>query len=282
MSDTDICPQLFRLGRAVSGDAPWVAKVIAAAIGGGRATAADLEQLHASPDATAAAVSGLDQATFEHFVAEHAHRYRQIRLWKCPRITDFTPLEDLPELEVLDIYWNQRCTRLWDLSKNPRLRALGLSDIRRVDDLSALADAAALTEMHLGDAINDVSTYTTLDPLTGLVGLQRLWLVPKAITDGRIQPLAGLTGLLELRCSMRLFTTEQYAWLRAHLGDHVRSDALDGVIRMHHSLGEHDVMVAGKRKPFLNSTTQAARVAKYEAAYARLVATFRADPNLEP
>ena len=30
------------------------------------------------------------------------------------------------------------------------------------------------------------------------------------------------------------------------------------------SLGEHDVMVAGKRKPFLNSTTQAERVAKYE------------------
>ena len=41
-------------------------------------------------------------------------------------------------------------------------------------------------------------------------------------------------------------------------------------------------MVTGKRKPFLNSTTQAARVAKYEAVYAELVATFRADPDLEP
>jgi hypothetical protein len=282
LSDTDICPQLFRLGRAVRDGAPWVANVIAAEIGGGRVTAADLEQLHATPDATAAAVSGLDQATFEHFVAEHAHRYRQIRLWKCPRITDLTPLEDLHGLEVLDIYWNQRSTRLWDLSKTPRLRALALSDIRRLHDLSALADGTALTEMHLGDAVNDVSTYTTLDPLTGLAGLQRLWLVPKAIIDSRIQPLAGLTGLLALRCSLRLFTTEQYAWLRAHLGAHVRSDALDGVIRMPHSLGEHDVMVAGKRKPFLNSTAQAARVAKYEAAYALLIATFRADPDLEP
>ena len=118
--------------------------------------------------------------------------------------------------------------------------------------------------------------------MTGLVGLQRLWLDPKAIADGRIQPLAGLTGLLALRCSLRLFTTEQYAWMRAHLGDQVRSDALDGIIRMRHSLGENDVMVAGKRKPFLNSIAQAARVAKYEAAYALLVATFRADPDLEP
>jgi hypothetical protein len=81
---------------------------------------------------------------------------------------------------------------------------------------------------------------------------------------------------------MRLFTTEQYAWLRAHLGDHVRSDALDGVIRTPGSLGQRDVMVTGKRKPFLNSSTQAARVAKYEAAYADLLATFRADPDLEP
>lgn len=245
-------------------------------------TIRDLEQLQVNLNATAVAVSGLDQATFERFVAEHAHRYRQIRLWKCPRITDFTPLEDLPALEVLDIYWNQRSTRLWDLSKNPQLRALALCDFRRVNDLSALADATALTEMHLGDAIDDVSTYSTLDPLTGLVGLQRLWLVPKAVADSRIQPLAGLTGLLALRCSMRLFTTEQYAWLRAHLGDHVRSDALDGVVRMEHSLGERDVMVAGKRKPFLNSKTQAARVAKYESAYTDLVATYRADPNLEP
>lgn len=282
MSDTDICPQLFQLGHAVRDDAPWVANVIAAEIGGGRVTAADLEQLHAAPDATAVAVSGLDQATFEHFVAEHAHRYSQIRLWKCPRITDLTPLEGLPGLEVLDVDWNQRATGLWDLSKTPRLRALALRDFRRVHDMSALSDATALTEMHLGDAINDVSTYDTLEPLSGLVGLQRLWLVPKAITDGRIQPMAGLTGLLALRCSMRLFTTEQYAWLRAHLGDHVRSDALDGVIRTPTSLGEHDVMVTGKRKRFLNSTTQAERVAKYEAAYAHLVAAFRTEPDLEP
>jgi hypothetical protein len=185
LSDTDICPQLFRLGRALRDDAPWVANVIASEIGGGRVTAADLEQLHAT-DATAAAVSGLDQATFEHFVAEHAHRYSQIRLWKCPHITDLTPLEDLPGLEVLDVYWNQRATRLWDLSKTPRLRALALCDIRRVHDLNVLADGTALTEMHLGDAINDVSTYDTLEPLSGLVGLQRLWLVPKAITDRRI------------------------------------------------------------------------------------------------
>jgi hypothetical protein len=282
LSDTDICPQLFQLGRAVRDDAPWVANVIASEIGGGRVTATDLEQLHATPDATAAAVSGLDQATFEHFVTEHAHRYSQIRLWKCPRVTDLTPLEDLAGLEVLDVYWNQRATRLWDLSRTTRLRALALSDIRHLHDLSALADGTALTEMHLGDAINDVSTYDTLEPLSGLVGIQRLWLVPKAITDGRIQPLGGLTGLLALRCSMRLFTTEQFAWLRAHLGDHVRSDALDGVIRTPTSLGEHDVMVTGKRKPFLNSTTQAERVAKYEAAYAHLVATFRANPDLEP
>lgn len=278
----DICPELFRLGRAAREDAPWVAKVIASEIGGGEVTAADLEQLHAVPHATAVAVSGLDQATFEHFVSDHGHRYREIRLWKCPRITDLTPLEDLPGLEVLDVYWNQRATRLWDLSKTGRLRALGLCDVRRVHDLSALADGTALTEMHLGDAINDVSTYATLEPLAVLDGLQRLWLVPKAITDGRIQPLAGLTGLLALRCSMRLFTTEQYAWLRAHLGDHVRSDALDGVVRMPRPLGEHDVMVAGKRKPFLNSAVQAARVAKYEADYALLVERFRSEPDLEP
>lgn len=281
MPELDICPELTAFDRA-STERTWVANVVAPEIGGGRATRDDVDALHAHPHATGVAVSGLDQDTFEYFVTEHGRRFTHLRLWKCPRITDLSPLQDLPGLEVLSLYWNQRAHALWDLRATPRLRALSLLDMRHVHDLTPLADCTSLRELHLGDAVDDVSTYATLEPLAGLAALRGLWLVPKAVTDARIQPLAGLTGLQALRCSARLLTFEQFAWLRAHLGDHVRSDALDGVVRVNRASPERDVMVVGRRKPFLSSDTQGARVAKAQADWAALVARYRADPDRQP
>ena len=45
---------------------------------------------------------------------------------------------------------------------------------------------------------------------------------------------------------------------------------------------DQDVLVMGKRKPFLNSHADAGRVQRYVDDYWKFVTAFREDPSLEP
>ena len=119
--------------------------------------------------------------------------------------------------------------------------------------------------------------------------LRRLSFALRKIEDGRIQPLADLSLLERLDCSSNLFTTEQLAWLRAHLPDSVEGRVLAPIERLNQPLQnpkghglDRDVLVMGKRKPFLSSHGDAGRVQRYVDDYWKLVARFRDDPSLEP
>ncbi|MFT3970443.1 MAG: hypothetical protein QM695_09220 [Micropruina sp.] len=111
-------------------------------------------------------------------------------------------------------------------------------------------------------------------------------LCAKKITDGRVEPLAALRNLESLSFSSRQFTTEQVAWLRAHLPASLHSGALEPLRRFSPPLaGEHkdlDVLLVGKRKPFLNSVLDRARIEKHVEKFGEMVARFRDDPTLLP
>src|SRR5450755_1259233 len=122
-------------------------------IGGGRAAPKDLEQIAERPDATAVRISGLDQSTFELFVTKYGRQFRGIYFWKCPRITDLSPLEDLPQLTHVAYYWNQRATALWNLSATPNLRGLHIEDFTRLNTLDDIAAGSSLQELGFGNAV---------------------------------------------------------------------------------------------------------------------------------
>ena len=190
-------------------------------IGGGRLDASHLATIADHPEAHALTVSGLDQPTFERLVTEHGRQFSAIEFWKCPRIADLSPLEDLPGLRLVSFYWNQRATRLWDLTRTPGLAGLNLDDFTRLHDLADLAEGTNLRELAFGDMIWSTSVYTTLEPVGTLTGLRSLAFSAKKIEDGRIDPLGHLTGLEELSFPTNLFTTRQVAWLRARLPETV-------------------------------------------------------------
>lgn len=90
-------------------------------IGGGRLDESHLTAIGEHASARALRISGLDQATFESLVARYGKQFSAIEFWKCPRIADLSPLEDLPDLQLVAFYWNQRATRLLShLSPWPR------------------------------------------------------------------------------------------------------------------------------------------------------------------
>jgi hypothetical protein len=101
---------------------------------------------------------------------------------------------------------------------------------------------------------------------------------------GRIEPLAALQGLRSLSFSPKQFTTSQVAWLRARLPDSLQSGALEPVRQLSHPMTvngkDRDTLLVGKRKPFLSSVQDAARIRKHTEQFNRMVADFRADPSL--
>ena len=270
-----------------AGDAQpsWFIDLVQPEIGGGKFDPGQLSKIEERPDATAVRISGLDQAAFERLVSSYGRQFTAIEFWKCPKLEDLTPLEDLSGLRMVSFYWNQRSTRLWNLSRTPHLTALRVEDFIRFHRLDDLLGGHALKELILGDAVWSKTTFETLEPLASLTGLLSLSLLPKRIDDGRIQPLGSLTNLENLRIPFNLFTTEQIAWLRARLPETVESEALSALLLttpFDIDGKQRDVLLIGKRKPWLNSEEDAARIQKHVSRFEQLVASFRSDQSLEP
>jgi hypothetical protein len=277
-------PRRFRdLSPPYQGVPPWLLLLVQSEIGGGRATETDLAAIDDRPDALALRVSGLDQATFETLITRYGTQFLAIDFFKCPRITDLSPLEDLPGLRLVEFFWNQRATRLWDLSRNPCLTGLRFEDFTRLHDLGDLRAGGSLQELEFGDAVWSTSVFESLEPLTALGGLRSLSFNAKRIEDGRIEPVGGLTGLEELSIPTNMFTTRQLAWLRARLPDSVRSRSLAPVELLKDPFEDgrgkvKDVLLIGKRQPFLNSVTDEARIRKHVDGFWQMVDAFRRDP----
>jgi len=264
----------------------WHLNLVLRDVGGGRQTRQGLDAIAEVPSATALNVSGLDQAGFEYLVTRHAERLTAIHFWKCPRIVDLSPLETLPGLTHVAFYWNQRATRLWNFAKTPRLAGLSLRDFTRLPRLDDLAGATSLDDLRFGNAVWAKWEVETLAPLSGLSNLRTLNFNPKRIRDNRIEPLADVVGLTDLDFPSGLFSVSQLCWLRARLPDSVVSTVLAPFRMLRQPLefrGKSlDVLVNGKRGPFLSSTADQLRISRLEAAFDARVTRFRADRSLSP
>lgn len=277
--------QLRRLHRP--GEAPpWHAMRLQPELNGGKLPPDVLLRLADAPEITALTVSGVEQKTLELLCGGLGARLTAIHFWKCSRIVDLTPLEAMPQLTHVAFYWNQKTTRLWDLARTPALRGLHFDDFTKLRDLSDLARGEALEDLVFGNAIWNKFEVETLAPLAELSRLRALAFNAKAIGDGRIQPLAALTGLESLDFPSGLFETTQLAWLRARLPASVGSDVLQPFRRLRQPLSRKgrqlDVLLSGKRKPFLSSQADDVRLRRHVAEFEALVRRFEREPALMP
>jgi len=270
------------------GAAPaWQYAIVQRELNGGKTSEDQLDILEEHPEVTALTISGLDQRVFESLVKRFGQRLSALHLWKCPRLSDLSPLEGIAGLSHLAIFWNQRATRFWDFRRTRGLKALHFTDFNKLERLDDLALAApSLETLEFGNANFSRYAIASLEPLGTLGALKSLAFNACLIGDGRIQPLARLQGLDELDFPSSQFTVEQLAWLRAHLPDTLDSTALAPVRQLDQPLqrGEKslDILVNGKRMPFLSSTADARRVADYTARFKARVAYYREHPDEEP
>ncbi|TFY96649.1 hypothetical protein [Ramlibacter humi] len=264
----------------------WHARLFPGESNGGKVTPDDLDAALGLPGITALTVCGLDQKSFEHLAVRYRTTLTAIHFWKCPRIEDLSPLEEMSALTHVAFFWNQRATRLWDLRKTTGLRGLHFDDFTRLRDLSDLETGVGLVELAFGNAVWTTFALPSLGPLSGLSNLKALHFNLKKVADGSIAPLARLTGLRELEFSPNLFTTDQLAWLRARLPMEVSSSVLQPFRMLAQPVTrgskELDVLVAGKGKPLLSTRADSAKLQRYVAAFNDALSKYAADPDLEP
>jgi hypothetical protein len=108
--------------------------------------------------------------------------------------------------------------------------------------------------------------------------LEELALTNLRVESGGLRPLAKCRSLKTLVLSNQ-FDTEDYAYLSVALPQ-VQCRSFAPWVRVNHSNG-NDTMITGRRKPFLNSKTEASKVAAYEEAFKRLQRQFASNPALQ-
>ena len=85
--------------------------------------------------------------------------------------------------------------------------------------------------------------------------------------DESLEPIAELKELQELSISNQ-FPTKEYAKLSVALPN-TKCDKFEAYVHLPSSIGDKDIMVVGKRKPFLNSNSKVdmKRLEKYQEQF---------------
>ena len=259
-------------------------KLIEKDLTGGKITKETISQIEQS-EASELSISGLRQDTFEYLISNYGDKFTRLNFWKCPRVEDLSPLESLYKVEAIDWFWNQKCTGLWDLSKNTSLKLLHLRDFHKVKTIAELSKSKSLEEIDLDGGMWRKSEIDSLEPLSEIPTLKSLCISTKLL-DKRVEPIVRMRSLEEIFFPTNMFTTEQIAWLTSKIGERVKSDVLAAYRDLgRHSYtnrkGEHiDTLVIGKRKPFLDSQQSGAMLKKYVDKFNELLKIYTENPGL--
>lgn len=178
---------------------------------------------------------------------------------------DLSIIGSLKDLEVLALEWNTKAQILWDISKNTSLKSLSIKDFSKLYDISNLQKSTSLELLDLSGGIwNSLNLYT-LQPLRYLNNLKFLGLSNIRVKDESLEPISELIKLQELEISNQ-FPTEEYARLSVSLKN-TKCNCFEPYIFLSNPIDDKDVMVVGKRKPFLNSKVDVKKLQKYEQQF---------------
>lgn len=223
-------------------------------------------------------ICGMNQESLEYFVQHYAKTYRYLSFFKCQLIRDFSPLEDLTKLEEVSIYWNIRSDRLWDFSKNDALRAIHVSDAKRMTlkpDL--LKTSKTLEEVIFSGSIFNNYPMESLECFADMPWLRHLWLQNIRLQDHSLDPLKRMPKLEQFDFDAGMLTTEEIAWIVAKYPE------LSGKCLCAYNKEDaflNDVRVCGFRKPGLDLPEHQKRLDKYVAQFNALVEKYRAQDTI--
>ncbi len=191
--------------------------------------------------------------------------------FKGLRTTTLAPVQNMPRLRRLNLWWVQKLSDLSPLATLP-LDVLSLDDIRHANDLSPLGRMDCLKALLISGGMNSIQKIDTLAPLAAMPALRELQVMATAVTSDGLRPLANCTALQDLLLPST-FETAEYAYLRAKRPD-IRCAELAAYQKLSYRLGDKDILVTGKRKPFLSSKKDGKRLQTYRQRFDQMVAEY--------
>ena len=218
-------------------------------------------------------ICGMNQQSLEYFVQHYGKTYRYLSFFKCQLIQDFSPLEDLENLEEVSLYWNIRADKLWNFKKNTSLRAIGISDAKKMTLRPELLKTSdTLETVCFSGSIFNNYPMESLECFTGMPSLKHLWLNNIRLNNKDLGTLKSMPALERFDFDAGMLTTEEIAWIVAKypnlsgkcLCAYNKEDAL-----------LNDVRVCGFRKPGLDLPQHQKRLNKYIAQFDALVEKYR-------
>ncbi|MEM5017878.1 leucine-rich repeat domain-containing protein [Metabacillus indicus] len=181
------------------------------------------------------------------------------------KVERLAALELLSTTEQIYLCWNTKADKMWDLSKNTALKTLSIEDFKKLNSVYELKNHTAIESLRLSGGIWNTLNLDTLEPLKGMVRLDSLSLLNIRVRDESLEPLTQLKNLLNLTISNQ-FPTEEYAKLSIALAD-TKCDYFQPYVVLDDPIDGKDIMVIGKRKPFLNSVADHKKIEKYTSQF---------------
>ena len=218
-------------------------------------------------------ICGMNQSGLERFVEKYGQTYRRLHFFHCQYISDFSPLENLKNLEMVGINWNIRARKLWDMSKNPVLWSFLCTDSKKlIYDLDGFQNAKTLRNIKIcGPMIDGSYPMRTLECFADIPALEILELYDIKPDDRSTSFLEKLPMLRQFNFDAGMFTTEEIAQMVA------RYPLLQGKYLCAYSDGIFGIRVSGYRKPTLNLPKDQKRLEKYNMEFQALVEKYKAE-----
>lgn len=221
-------------------------------------------------------IHGMNQESLEHFVTHYGKDYEYLSLFHCQLISDLSPLADLPKLKGVDINWNIRTDRLWDMSRNSHLTYLGIMDCKKITQgLNLLQSGQSLEELSVCGSIFTPYPMDSLSSFGGFPNLKHLHAMFVKPADKDPSFLETLPALETFDFEAGLFTTEQIARLCVRYPD--LGGRFMGPFGPDHPGSKSFMRVSGHRKPTLEIPRQQAALDKHVAKFNALMEQYRAE-----
>jgi hypothetical protein len=159
------------------------------------------------------------------------------------------------------------------MTLNNKLEGLAFDDFSRLHSLNGIQTAPILRYLHFGDRIWNTSSLTDLTPLIAskLVGFRFL---AKKIENIDLSIFTKMPNLKYLDFAPNLLATEQIAQIMTQCPE-ISGYALRPFIKLDRKDGElKDILICGKRKPFLFSNKDSQRIEEYTEKFNKLVEQY--------
>ena len=219
-------------------------------------------------------ICGITQEGFEHFCRMYGQTYRHISLFKCQTLSDLSPLGELPNLEYVDIYWNIRSDKLWDMSKNVNLKAIAISDCKKMTyDPQLVKTAPALEDISISGIAFGTYPMKSLEVFAHVPTLKNLRLRRIKPEDRTAYFLDTAPDLETYEFDPGMYTTEEIARMVAK-----RPDVGGNFFRAYGQANPGTrtfFRVSGYRKPELQLPRQQKALDKHVEYFNALVEQYR-------